>query len=260
MNHDLIEFYNNYDEDGRLVTRYGAIEFLTTMHYIRKYLQPGMRVMEIGAGTGRYSHALAQQGWQVDALELVPHNIDIFRMHTLPGEPVTVTQGNALDLSMFRSKTYDITLLLGPMYHLHTKDDQLQALSEAIRVTKKGGVIFSAYCMGDASLLLYGFRHGKIRELLEKCAIDPDTFDGFSRPWDLFQLYRTEDIESLRSRFPVKKLHLVAADGYANYIRDQLAEMDAETYELFIKYHLATCERQDMLGYSNHTLDIFQKN
>lgn len=260
MNHDLIEFYNNYDEDGRLVTRYGAIEFLTTMHYIRKYLQPGMRVMEIGAGTGRYSHALAQQGWQVDALELVPHNIEIFREHTLPGEPVTVTQGNALDLSMFRSKTYDITLLLGPMYHLHTKDDQLQALSEAIRVTKKGGVIFSAYCMGDASLLLYGFRHGKIRELLEKCAIDPDTFDGFSRPWDLFQLYRTEDIESLRSRFPVKKLHLVAADGYANYIRDQLAEMDAETYELFIKYHLATCERQDMLGYSNHTLDIFQKN
>lgn len=114
--------------------------------------------------------------------------------------------------------------------------------------------------MGDASLLLYGFRHGKIRELLEKCAIDPDTFDGFSRPWDLFQLYRAEDIESLRSRFPVKKLHLVAADGYANYIRDQLAEMDAETYELFIKYHLATCERQDMLGYSNHTLDIFQKN
>ena len=260
MNHDLIEFYNNYDEDGRLVTRYGAIEFLTTMHYIRKYLQPGMRVMEIGAGTGRYSHALAQQGWQVDALELVPHNIDIFRMHTLPGEPVTVTQGNALDLSMFRSKTYDITLLLGPMYHLHTKDDQLQALSEAIRVTKKGGVIFSAYCMGDASLLLYGFRHGKIRELLEKCAIDPDTFDGFSRPWDLFQLYRTEDIESLRSRFPVKKVHLVAADGYANYIREQLAAMDAETYELFIKYHLATCERQDLLGYSNHTLDIFQKN
>jgi len=260
MNHDLIEFYNNYDEDGRLVTRYGAIEFLTTMHYIRKYLQPGMRVMEIGAGTGRYSHALAQQGWQVDALELVPHNIEIFREHTLPGEPVTVTQGNALDLSMFRNKTYDITLLLGPMYHLHTREDQLQALSEAIRVTKKGGVIFSAYCMGDASLLLYGFRHGKIRELLEKCAIDPDTFDGFSRPWDLFQLYRTEDIESLRSRFPVKKLHLVAADGYANYIRDQLAEMDAETYELFIKYHLATCERQDLLGYSNHTLDIFQKN
>ena len=260
MNHDLIEFYNNYDEDSRLDTRYGAIEFLTTMHYIRKYLQPGMRVMEISAGTGRYSHALAQHGWQVDALELVPHNIEIFREHTLPGEPVTVTQGNALDLSMFRSKTYDITLLLGPMYHLHTKDDQLQALSEAIRVTKKGGVIFSAYCMGDASLLLYGFRHGKVRELLEKCAIDPDTFDGFSRPWDLFQLYRAEDIESLRSRFPVKKLHLVAADGYANYIREQLAAMDAETYELFIKYHLATCERQDLLGYSNHTLDIFQKN
>ena len=259
MNQNLIEFYSNYDENSRLDTRYGAVEFLTTMHYIRKYLKPGMRVLEIGAGTGRYSHALAQQGWQVDAVVLVPHNIDVFREHTLPDEPVTVVQGNALDLSMFGSSTYDITLLLGPMYHLYTKEDQQKALAEAIRVTKKGGIVFAAYCMGDASLLLYGFRHGKIHELLEKCAIDPEAFDGFSRPWDLFQLYRTEDIESLRSRFAVTKLHLVAADGYANYIREQLAEMDAETYELFIKYHLATCERQDLLGYSNHTLDIFRK-
>lgn len=75
----LIEFYNNYDEDNRLIPKHGMVEFLTTMHYIEKYLNPGDRVLEVGAGTGRYSHTLARQGYAVDAVELVEHNINIFR-------------------------------------------------------------------------------------------------------------------------------------------------------------------------------------
>ena len=62
----LIEFYNHYDEDQRLVPKHGSVEFLTTMRYIEKYICPGNRVLEIGAGTGRYSHALARQGYSVD--------------------------------------------------------------------------------------------------------------------------------------------------------------------------------------------------
>ena len=48
------------------------------------------------------------------------------------------------------------------MYHLFTREDKLKALSEAIRVTKKGGVVFAAYCMGDARALSYGFICGEI--------------------------------------------------------------------------------------------------
>lgn len=78
-NQYLIDFYNNYDEDCRLVLKHGTVEFLTTMRYIEKYIRPGNYVFEIGAGTGRYSHALARRGYTVDAVELVSHNIDIFR-------------------------------------------------------------------------------------------------------------------------------------------------------------------------------------
>ena len=82
------------------------IEYITTMKYVKKYLQPGMRILEIGAATGRYSHALAQKGYCVDAVELVEHNIEIFKQNTTPGETVTITQGNAMDLSMFEDDTY----------------------------------------------------------------------------------------------------------------------------------------------------------
>ena len=256
----LTQFYGNYDEDNRLNTRYGMVEFLTTMRYIEKYLHPGMRVLEIGAATGRYSHFLARQGYRVDAVELIDHNIEIFKRNTVPSENITITQGNAKDLQGFGDNTYDITLLLGPMYHLFTEEEKLQALSEAIRVTKKGGIVFSAYCMGDASVLMYGFGKGKIHEILEKCMIDPVTFKTFSQPWDLFELHRKEDIDALRSHFPVTQLHFLATDGYANHMRQTMSEMDEDTFRLFMQYHFATCERPDMIGYSNHTLDIFRKD
>lgn len=256
----LNEFYGAYDEDSRLTSRHGMVEFLTTMRYIEKYLQPGMRILEIGAATGRYSHTLARMGYQVDAVELIQHNIDIFKANTQPGENVTVLQGDARDLSSFANDTYDLTLILGPMYHLFTPEDQRKALSEAIRVTKPGGVLFSAYCMGDASIVQYGFCRGQIHSIMEKCMLDPVTFQTFSQPWDLFMLYRKEDIDALRSGYDVTQLHFLAADGYASHMRTTLAEMDEETFQLFLRYHFATCERQDLVGYSNHTLDVFRKN
>ena len=78
----LSQHYENYDEDGRLTTRYGRVEYLTTMRYLNRYLSPGMRILEIGAATGRYSHELARMGYQVDAVELVEHNIQLFRANT----------------------------------------------------------------------------------------------------------------------------------------------------------------------------------
>ena len=256
----LARYYQNYDEDARLTSRRGTVEYLTTMRYIERYLRPGMRILEIGAATGRYSHSLARKGYTVDAVELVEHNIERFRQNTQPGENITITQANAKNLAGFEDDTYDITLLLGPMYHLFTEEEKLQALSEAIRVTKKGGILFSAYCMGDASILLYGFVRGEIHNIIRECMLDPVTFETFSRPWDLFELHRKEDIDALRSHFPVTQLHFLATDGYANHMRSILDQMDEETFNLFLRYHFATCERADMLGYSNHTLDIFRKD
>ena len=89
-NQYLNDFYNHYDEDSRLLFQHGSVEFLTTMRYIEKYLKHGDKVLEIGAGTGRYSHALARRGHPVDAVELVAHNIEVFRQNTRPGESVTI--------------------------------------------------------------------------------------------------------------------------------------------------------------------------
>ncbi len=256
----LQNYYEAYDENGRLTSKHGRIEYLTTLAYIEKYLKPGMRVLEIGAATGRYSHTLAQKGYPVDAVELLEHNIEIFKQNTVEGEPITITQGNAVDLSGFASDTYDITLLLGPMYHLFTKEDQKKALSEAVRVTKKGGVLFTAYCMSDATVLTYGFMRGEIHDVIARGMVDPETFQTFSKPENIIELHRKEDIDRLRAGFPVTQLHFVAADGYTHHMKETVDQMDDKTYALYLKYHLSTCERPELMGYSHHTLDIFRKD
>ena len=256
----LTQYYENYDEENRLRSRHGMVEYLTTMRYIEKYLRPGMRILEIGAATGRYSHTLARQGYRVDAVELVQHNIDIFKANTQPGENVTVYQGNAKKLDMLSDDTYDVTLLLGPMYHLFTVQEQLEALSEAIRVTKKGGVIFAAYCGNDATMVQYCFGRGMIKEQKYRDLIDPVTFKASSDPAELFQLYRKEDIDRLMQVFPVTRLHYVGTDMATNYMRQAVDEMDDELFELYLKYHFAICERADLVGASHHILDVFRKD
>ena len=255
----LTNFYSNYDEDGRLRSRYGMVEFLTTMRYIEKYLKPGMRILEIGAGTGRYSHALAQKGYQVDAVELVEHNIEIFKQKTLPGENVTIRQGNAMDLGVFESDTYDVTLLLGPMYHLFTKEDQHKAIAEALRVTKKGGILAFAYCGNEATLVQFCFGRGMIREERYQKLVDPVTFKAASEPSELFQLYRREEIEELMQEFSVQRLHYVGTDMATNYMRDVIDAMDDEMFDLYLRYHFAICERSDCVGTSHHILDVVRK-
>lgn len=254
----LENYYNSFNEDERLLSKHGQVEYITTMKYIHDFLNgtEKVRILEVGAGTGRYSIPLAQEGHSVTAVELIQHNIDVLNSKLTGNEDLTVIQGNALDLSRFADYTFDMTLVLGPMYHLYTKQDKLTALSEAVRVTKQGGIVIVAYCMNETVIIRYVFGKENLRDTIEM--ID-ENWHCKSTPKELFELVRTEEIEELDSALDVERLKLVATDGSTNYIRDKIDEMDEYTFGKWTEYHLATCERQDIIGISDHTLDILRK-
>lgn len=255
----LTKYYENYDEENRLLSRRGQVEFLTTLGYIQAYLQPGMKILEIGAGTGRYTRTLAAMGYEVTAVELVPHNLEILKQKLTPGMSVTAIEGNALNLSMLESESFDMTLLLGPMYHLYEDCDKRQALSEAIRVTKSGGIVYAAYCISEGSIVKYGFQQGHIMEVVQEGLLDLKTFNTTSRPQDLFEMVRKKDIDKLMEGFPSQRLHYIATDGLSYFMLKELSEMDEDTFRLFLTYHLTVCENEDLVGATAHALDIFRK-
>ena len=252
---ELENYYGKFCEDKRLLRKHGQVEYRTSMKYIHDYLKAGDRILDIGAGTGRYSVALSQEGYEVDAIELVKYNLGMLKAKK---SNVKAYQGTALDLSRYQDETFDLTLLFGPMYHLFSYEDKLKALSEAKRVTKTGGVILVAYVMNDYSVLVHGFRDGHIKEALKSGKID-EHFQTQTNIDDLYSYVRIELINQLNQDLNLKRIKIIAADGPADYMRPILNKMDDETFELFMQYHLSTCERLDMIGASSHTLDILRK-
>lgn len=256
----LENYYNNYDEDGRLLSQHGQVEYITTQKYIHECLgdNRGASILEIGAGTGRYSITLAKEGYAVTAVELIEHNIEVLKSKLDGSENITVLQGNAVDLSFLGDDSFEMTLLFGPMYHLYTKEDKILALSEAVRVTKPGGYILVTYCMNEPTVIQYVFRRDNLKNVLDNGMVTDD-WHCISEPSEIFGLIRTEEIAELDGAVPVDRIKLVAADGATNYMRELIDGMDRETFEKWVEYHLVICERLDLVGASHHTLDILQK-
>lgn len=261
---ELEEYYNKFNEEKRLNSRYGQVEFRTSMQYIHKYLdvveaagisKESIQILDIGAGTGRYSVALAEEGYSVTAVELVRYNLGILKKK---GSSVRAMQGDARKLSKLEEEQFDITLLFGPLYHLFTFEDKLQALTEAKRVTKKGGVILTAYCMNEYGVITYAFKEEHIQECMEADRLT-EAFHCVSGEKDLYDYVRLEDIDALNLAAGLQRIQIISPDGPANYIRPTLNAMDDDTFELFMKYHLSTCERQDLIGAGAHTVDILRK-
>lgn len=257
---DLEIYYNKFNEEKRLNSRHGQIEFRTSMKYIHDVIDhtrpvSEIKILDIGAGTGRYSVALANEGFDVTAVELVKYNLGILKSKK---SSVKAMQGNALKLSKLKDDQFDVTLLFGPMYHLFGHEDKKKALSEAKRVTKPGGIILVAYCMNEYSVITYAFKERHILECMDEGRLDKD-FKTLSKPEHLYDYMRLDEIAELNTELNLKRIKIVTPDGPANYLRPYLNQLTEEEFELFFQYHLATCERMDLMGAAAHTLDILKK-
>ena len=257
----LEQYYNKFHEEHRLTTRHGLVEFKTSMHFILEYCnQLGLeksqiKIADIGAGTGRYSVELCHKGYDVTAVELVKHNLEILRAKH---ENIKTWQGDARDLHFLPDESFDVTLLFGPMYHLHGDENKIKALEEARRITKKGGYILVAYVMNEYSVISYCFREHKWAEVAQKGGVASD-FHLICTDDDLYDYVRLEDVERIDNSVGLERVTVFAPDGPADYIRRELNEMSEEEFNAFLQFQLSVCERKELTGASSHIVDVLRK-
>lgn len=248
------EVYRRFDENTRLTKSKAAlVEFLTTVRYIEKYLTPGAKILDIGAGAGEYSLHFARKGYDVCALELADANIAAFRAKLKPADSIELVQGNALDLSRYEDESFDIVLLFGPLYHLHEDADKLRCMEEARRVCKKGGKLFFAFISNDIVMLTMQQVQS---DYLKNGAYDKETFQLYDFP---FVFHTVPRCRELLQKGGIHVLHEVASDGVSELLQDMVNGMDQETYAQYLRYHFYICEKPECIGMSNHLLFVGER-
>jgi ubiquinone/menaquinone biosynthesis C-methylase UbiE len=153
---EVLAFYAQGLEMGRLELGGGVLEFARTQEMLRGYLQPGSRVLDVGGGPGVHAAWLAADGHSVPLVDPVPLHVQQAR-EKARGR-FEVSQGDALALQ-FDDCSFDAVLLLGPLYHLPERNDRVAALREACRVLVPGGFVAAAAISRFAGLI-DGLRKG----------------------------------------------------------------------------------------------------
>ncbi|MEV6673768.1 methyltransferase domain-containing protein [Streptomyces sp. NPDC051162] len=146
---EIIDFYTDtFDEATRLTsTADGTLEMLRTQELLRRHLPAApATVLDVGGGPGAHARWLTDDGYQVHLVDPVARHVEQAK-HT----GCTAQVGDARSLAA-KDGSYDVTLLLGPLYHLLDRADRDQALTEARRVTAPGGLVVAAAINRYASL------------------------------------------------------------------------------------------------------------
>lgn len=94
--------------------------------------KPGMRILDIAAGTGSSSRPLADAGAEVISLDFSKGMLDAGRKRH---PDLTFVQGDALALT-FKENGFDVTTI---SFGLRNTSDTSKALQESLRVLKSGG-------------------------------------------------------------------------------------------------------------------------
>jgi ubiquinone/menaquinone biosynthesis C-methylase UbiE len=153
-------YYERFPEERRLSTGVSQLEAARTKALIRRFApQPPSAVLDVGGGAGAYAFWLANQGYEVHLMDLSTRLVELATdRNKKAGHPLaSVGEGDARALPI-ADGYLDAVLLLGPLYHLTRVEERAQALAEAARVLKPGGVLFAA-CLTRWASLFDGLVH-----------------------------------------------------------------------------------------------------
>jgi ubiquinone/menaquinone biosynthesis C-methylase UbiE len=267
MSEEIIEFYSRYNEKDRLVVRH-SLEKIRSQEIISRYLpSQKIRILDIGGAAGIYSFWLASLGHEVDLIDLVPKHIEQIKELEIDKKIKlnSAIVGNACDLP-YKDNLFDIVLLMGPLYHLQEKEKRLLALSEAIRVLKPNGLIFTAAISKYASML-DGYFNNLIEDPTFQKILEKDILEGkHDNNSNNIQYFTTaffhspSELKSEMEEIGIKVEKVLPVEGFGGLVPEIEKKIEHDLYrENLLKYIKITENDQTIIGMSFHYLGIGKK-
>jgi ubiquinone/menaquinone biosynthesis C-methylase UbiE len=265
---EIAAYYARGLERDRLAGGAGALELARTQVLLERYLPaPPAIVADVGGGPGRYAVWLAERGYHVHLMDPVPLHVEQARA-AARGRPVTLASAETGDARALKlaDASVDAVLLLGPLYHLRERAERLQALAEARRVCRRGGVIIAAAISRFASTL-DGLRGGYLEDPAFAAVADGDRRDGRHRNptgdpayFTTAYFHRPEDLTAELSAAGLAHEATLAVEGAGWLLADLNARLADERRRAVLLAALAALEAEPtLLGVSAHLLAVARR-
>ena len=150
---EIERYYSEFKNEPDRLMRH-SLEKIRTQEVISKYLPTRpCKILDIGGAAGAYAFWLSEMGHEVHLIDPVRYHIEEAGRQAAasPRPPKVISTGEARHLD-YQNDSFDIVLLMGPLYHLQEFEERMAALKEAVRVTKYDGIIFSIFISRFAAL------------------------------------------------------------------------------------------------------------
>ena len=252
MLEQIKNYYENYDEDSRLIRDKAHLpEYLTSVRYFNKLFVTNCSILDACAGTGRYSFYLADEGHLVTACDLVEHNVEIIKKNPNSYRLAKIDICNVLDLSRFPNDAFDLVLCMGALYHLTSEEEKTQAIKECVRVCKAGGIVVLAYLSKIGAIFL------RMQSGLENIGTVLEILDNNEK--GIFRCAFSRDIDSYAKSNGLDRICNIGTDGVSQLLKDRINDATDEEFEKYMEYMYRTCEDESILGTSLHCLYFGRK-
>jgi ubiquinone/menaquinone biosynthesis C-methylase UbiE len=264
---EIVEYYNSGVESNRLSLGPFKLEFERTKEIILRHIKKPSKILDIGGGMGAYSFWLSDMGHEVNLLDLSPVNIESAKKHLKESgkQLQSLNIGNACDLK-FKSESFDIALMLGPMYHLTKKEERLQALSEAKRVLIPGGLLF---CVGISryASTYDGFFSNLIQDSQFIDIMNQDLKDGQhinntgkSKYFTTSYFHLPEELKTEINEAGLRVDSLISIESFGWLLPNFEDKWNNESYKKLLLETIRKVEREpSLLGVGPHIMAIAQK-
>ena len=265
---DAIREHYNADpkkEWDRLQKRFPYEKYIT-VHMMDRYIKPGDTILDIGGGPGHYSIHYARLGHKAILIDLSDENVRFAKKKARQyGVKIDAMQGDAMDLSRFPDNSFDVVFLMGPLYHLLEEKNRKKAISEAKRVLKPGGFLFSSFILMYGGVV-YGLRdlqesiledREKLKILFDITARDESaSFEAFTFSY----MTSVRDARALMNSIPGLRTETVfGQESILSPYKNVLAASPRKVREAWYDYAIRFCEKEDYLTHTEHLMFISVK-
>lgn len=240
-------------------------EFAVSLRAINEFLpKPPCSVLDVGGGPGRYAIELARQGYSVTLLDISVENLRLASKKANEAQVslVGIIHANAVDLGKLDSASYDGTLLMGPLYHLLSHRERVQAIQEAMRVLKPGGRLLAAFITRFAPFRYVA--NGEPAWLAEnpEYALQLLETGIHDRPTRFAKAYyvHPDEVVPLMESCGLRTLRLVGCEGVVAGHEGKVNELTGEAWEAWVDLNYKLGQEPTLYGASDHLLYVGEKS